>query len=577
MQAKNAQIKILQLTDDDRRSAPTEIRASLYARHSSEGNSPLSCDEQIERIRYRVSSGQIRSKAHPLAKIVIDEKWVLRDEAKTGRTTGREGYELALSGVNTNAFDMLLTDDVSRLTRELGETLDLHDALVFRGIEGVSVSDNISTLDTNARDLFIFKGYANEAQSKATSRHTMRGLEVRCQKGFSTGHNPYGYYSVPTKTLMMKGHEKPSWYEIKIDCEKAANVVRIWREFSDGVGCREIANRLNLEGVKSPGKGKHCAPRWSEKAVWNVLNQSKYLGLWPYRQTRVLKNPNDNRMAQVARPKTEWIVLQREDLKIIPEDVAERVAKRKATQKLEREEATTPEQRIFSRTNKLPSHVFIGTLKCGVCGANMFIASGKKGGYLGCFKNKRETGHERCPNKSMVRMVDVETTLVDMLRERLDDSRTYEVITRKYNEIIAGKKSAVPNELSAVEEEIGRTEAAIKNFTSFIAQGNFSDAISQALRDGESKLAPLRVRRDYLKRQLNDKVYITPGVVKARFESLNEILAKKMSDANRVMRRLFPEKVTMYPPGPGKASYSLAGAINLWSLVRFDIAEVGVP
>jgi hypothetical protein len=183
----------------------------------------------------------------------------------------------------------------------------------------------------------------------------------------------------------------------------------------------------------------------------------------------VKKNLEGKRMEQMSRPKKEWLVLQRDDLRIIPTDIAEKVAKKKAQLKLEREQAQTNEQKIFSRTNRLPSHIFVGTLKCAVCDGNMFIASGKKGGYLGCFNNKRQSGHGRCENRAMVPMVDVETSLIGVLKEKLGDPATYATIANRYNEIASRKKGSIPSELNLVEEELSRCETAVKNFTSFLS------------------------------------------------------------------------------------------------------------
>jgi hypothetical protein len=111
----------------------------------------------------------------------------------------------------------------------------------------------------------------------------------------------------------------------------------------------------------------------------------------------------------------------------------------------------------------------------------------------------------------------------------------------------------------------------------FIAQGNLSNTIVHALKNEEVKLGHLKARRVYLRGQLEDKVYITPNVIKKRLESLNDILAKHMADANRIMRKVFPDKVAMHPPCEGRKCYTLSGAINLYSLVRFDSVEVSVP
>jgi hypothetical protein len=127
-------IKILRLTDDEEKNANSVLHAAIYARYSSIGNSPYSADEQIQRIRYRVESGQIRSRRFPDAKIIIDEKWVIKDEAKTGRVTN-SGLDLVRQGTQAKKFNMVLGDDWSRFARDLGGLIDLYDDFVFYQVE----------------------------------------------------------------------------------------------------------------------------------------------------------------------------------------------------------------------------------------------------------------------------------------------------------------------------------------------------------------------------------------------------------------------------------------------------------
>lgn len=320
----------------------------------------------------------IQSKMYPGAKIEVDESWVIADEAKTGRVT-REGYERILEGVRFGSIDILLFDDISRTSRDMGDTLDLYDLLVFKKIEGYSISDQISTVDSNAKDLFIFKGYANESQSKAISKSTMRGLEIRAINGYSTGHCPYGFDSVASKVSMVKGIEKPSHFIPQINFEEAKVINRIWSLYADGMGCRSIATILNDEHIPSPGRGKTSGKPWSEKTIWNIVNQEKYVGVWKYKQTKVVKNPMLDRMTQQDRPANEWIIVEREDIRIIPAELAKKVEKRRAEDQEKKRKSKTR----FIREGATPKHLFVGTLKCAECGGNFVMVSGK--GYYGCF------------------------------------------------------------------------------------------------------------------------------------------------------------------------------------------------
>ena len=556
--------KILKFNDESEDLSPKILRVAIYARYSSVGNSPYSAEEQVMRIRHRLDSGMIRSKRFPNAKLVIDENWVVKDEAKTGRV-GREGLELVKSGVRDKAFDILVTDDLSRLARELGGFLDLYDILVFSQTEALSVSDNISTVDDNSRDLFVFKGYANEHQSKATSKNTIRGLEMRVLNGFSTGHNPYGYTSVPTKTASIKGMEKPSHYDIKIDYEKAEVVRRIWSLYADGLGFRAICTVLNKEGISTPGKrGRGTSNRWCENTVGNMLRQEKYLGVWKYRQSKVVRNPHTDKLAQVPRPHSEWLVSEREDLRIISPDLAERVKKRQLEMEAERKDAVTSEQKIFGTRGKSPNHLFTGIPYCGLCGANFILVSGKDGGYIGCNNANRQTS-QHCENKQMVRVSDVESAMISELRQHLDNPEIHAQVASRYNKLMSKQYGEAPKRLFEVEQQIQETQKAISNYDRFIKSGTWSDTIVANLSEAEKTLKRLRVERDHLKSQIGDRVYITPAVIRDRMMKLDEILAEKVIQANSMLRKIFAKGVKMIPQGSGRKGkyYDASGVIAL--------------
>lgn len=565
-------IRIIKIEDPSDGPRKT-LRAAIYARYSTINNSPLSAAEQIERIRYRVDSKQIHSSRFPGAEIVIIDRWVVKDEAVSGRIASREGYELIKAAIQTKEFDVLLMDDIARMTRDMGDTIDLYNALTFRDIEGISISDNISTSMPNSRDLFIFKGYANEHLAAQTSKNTIRGLEVRALKGFSTGHNPYGYSSVATSVQVVKGIEKPSHFKIEINHVQAAIVRDIWSWFADGDGVHKIAEILNERGIPSPGK----SGRWSEKTVWNILHQDKYLGIWRYRQTMVVKNPDTSKMVQKERPPREWIVAERLDLRIIPSEIEQKVKARLEQTGAARSQAGTKETRIFGVDGGKPSHLFVGTMRCGVCGGNFILVGGKKGGYLGCWNNHRHTT-ETCTNKRTVQMRWVEHHLIELLKRHLDSPETFKLMARFYNDIMRQRHGGLPKRIAELEAEMHDLDKAIANYDRFIKSGNWSDVIARNLATAETQRKRVKAELDVIRPQAEDRLYITPQALQTRMADIQELLGQKVADANRILKKMFPGQIEMLPqPAESKAPYEAVGKIDLSGLVGFTLAVSGVP
>ena len=395
------------------------IRAAIYARYSSIGNSHHSAEEQVARIRHKVKMEAILSTQYPNAKIVIDETWVIQDEAKTGRVS-RAGYDRLLQGIDTNSFDILLVDDISRLTRDMGTTIDLYDRLNFKGIEGISISESSSTKDPSARDIWVFKGFTNEATSKATSRNTMRGLEMRVVDGYSTGHCPYGYRSFPTKTQTVKGVERGSHFEIKIHEEEAKVIVKIFELYVGGMGTKKIAEFLNEQGIPSPSRGKNL--RWVQKTIYSFLKQEKYFGKWKYRHSKVIRNPMIDKLAQQSRPQDEWLDAIREELRIVPIDLqgnVERVFKSFENQ-----------ERVHKNLIRSGSHcstLFVGVISCNECKGNFITVAGK--GYMGCFNAHRVTT-VKCSNRQTVNIKLLEGNLIDEIIKAVSNEETHKYLAK---------------------------------------------------------------------------------------------------------------------------------------------------
>src|SRR5690606_16882868 len=106
--------------------ATTAIRAAIYARYSSDAQRATSIEDQSRNCQRRADN----------------ESWqvvaTFSDEAISGATSDRPGYQRMQKGALRREFDVLILDDLSRLSRDSLECEKVIRRLEFAGIRIVS-------------------------------------------------------------------------------------------------------------------------------------------------------------------------------------------------------------------------------------------------------------------------------------------------------------------------------------------------------------------------------------------------------------------------------------------------------
>src|SRR5262245_63461189 len=155
-------------------------RCSIYARFSTEMQRTTSLDDQIRNCRrFATQMGW-----------QILEDHVYQDTALSGfGVEQRPAYQrLVATALSTApAFSVILVDDLSRLSRDLVETLTLYRRLQRHGVELVAVTDGIQTSHQMAKLQITIKGLVNELYLDDLREKTHRGLTGRALKGSRTG------------------------------------------------------------------------------------------------------------------------------------------------------------------------------------------------------------------------------------------------------------------------------------------------------------------------------------------------------------------------------------------------------
>lgn len=201
------------------------------------------------------------------------EGWTLHavyaDEGVTGtQAEARDGFLRMLEDARRGEFDLIITKEVSRFSRNLLDAVRYTRMLRRWGVGVIFLNDGISTLDGDAElRLGIMAAVAQE-ESRRTSERVRWGQLRRMEKGVVFGRSLLGYDVKDGK--------------LTVNEEGAALVRRIFDMFlNEGLGVRAIARRLTEEKVPTC-TGKEA---WSPAVVLKILRNEKYCGDLVQRKT----------------------------------------------------------------------------------------------------------------------------------------------------------------------------------------------------------------------------------------------------------------------------------------------------
>ncbi len=256
---------------------------AIYARFSSEAQRATSLDDQIRNCRrWAAQSGWT----------VVDDH-VYQDAARSGvGIEHRPAYQRLVAAALTAPppFTVVLVDDLSRLSRDLVETLRLYRRLQRNGVELVSISDGIQTSNQMAKLQITIKGLVNELFLDDLRDKTHRGLTGQALKGLSAGGRCFGYRTTPKGP---GGAAGAAWTLFE---PEAAVVRRIFQWYLDGLSMKAIALRLNQEGIAFPAQATRRGPGrrgWAVSTIHTILTNEKYGGPMDLEQDGLRQGPGD--------------------------------------------------------------------------------------------------------------------------------------------------------------------------------------------------------------------------------------------------------------------------------------------
>jgi site-specific DNA recombinase len=372
------------------------LRAAIYARFSSDRQNDKSIDDQIASCR------ELCAREGFAVALTFSDR-----EISGASTVNRPGFLALMRAAEAKAFDIIVAEDVDRISRDQGDWHTARKRLDFLGIAIHTIGGRVGKLDGALRAMM------GELFLENLAVHTRRGLEAVIRSGRNAGGRAYGYRPVPGK---------PG--ELAIDDGEADIVRRIFREFTGGATPRAIAAGLNADHIAAPR-----GPRWTATTIngnlargHGLLMNELYVGVIAWNRVRMVKDPSTGKRISRPNKPAEIRRAAAPHLRIIDQptwDAAQAIKRRRS--------------HIGAPAARRPLRPLSGLLRCGYCGAGMTALGAQRPGKphrVQC-AGFRESG--TCSNGRKVSRQAIEALTFEALRDELAHPEAIAEYVKTYN------------------------------------------------------------------------------------------------------------------------------------------------
>lgn len=194
---------------------------------------------------------------------------IYADEGITGTSTRKRAqFNRMINDAYAGKFQMIITKEVSRFSRNVLDTIAYTRDLKAIGVGILFMTDRINTLDPEAEMLLSFLASMAQEESRKTSTRVVWGQTRQMERGVVFGRSLLGY------------HVKNG--VLSIDPAEAELVRLIFHKYAvEQLGTTQIARFLEGEGYRT-----HSGSTvWRSGTVVKILKNEKYVGDLVQRKT----------------------------------------------------------------------------------------------------------------------------------------------------------------------------------------------------------------------------------------------------------------------------------------------------
>src|SRR3989441_5593214 len=215
-----------------------------------------------------------------------------------------------------------------------------------------------------------------------------------------------------------------------------------------------------------------------------MLRRELYIGHLVWNRSRFIKVPGTNKRVARPRPKSEWRIVERPELRIVTDNLWQAVQARQATlQRL----YGGQRQGLLNRSAS-SGNLLTGFLKCGLCGANLVIVTGRRRRHAmyGC---PQHFYRGACANGLRIRQEYLERQLLSELQAAVLRAEVLDYTLQEFQRQLEAARVYAAQDQERAQERKKTLEEQLQRLTGAVAESGHSSFLLQAIAEREGELA----------------------------------------------------------------------------------------
>jgi site-specific DNA recombinase len=529
------------------------VVAAVYARKSTEQHG---ADADAKSVARQMEN----ARAFALAKgWTVADDHVYSDDAISGAETRKlvnRQRLLDTIAAGRPPFQILIVRDASRLSRRDGdEAFGELKRIAQAGVEiWFYVDGTRFTYGTFGDNVVGFvRAEMNAEYRRQVAKWTHEAMVRKAQAGHVTGGACFGYTNV-----RVDGHT-----ERRINEAEAAIVRRIFALCADGTGYTRIAKQLNEERAPAPTPQRGQPVGWSPSNVRAVLYRPLYRGEVVYNQTR--RRAADGSTTYAARPESEWLRVDRPELRIVSTDAW--TAAHSRLEGIRTHLALASGGRMGRRRRDIDSaYLLSGFARCAQCGGSIGVLDRRQYGCIAYHKR----GTTVCTNAVKLPIAKLDAAVLATLRDVLHPKAVLAIIDGLLQRFAP---PSLARDLQRGRREVETLDREITNLATAIAQGGQLLPLLEELKTRQARrdhVAATLASHAAVDRRLLDRVTIDRKV-RQRLAEWQTYLAGKVDQMRQTLREILAGPLLLTPDG---RAYRFEGEAVVGALL---LGSVGLP
>jgi site-specific DNA recombinase len=248
-----------------------------------------------------------------------------------------------------------------------------------------------------------------------------------------------------------------------------------------------------------------------------MLHNDRYSGTMVWNRTRKVRDPGTGRRIQRLRPRADWTVVESPHVRIVPDEIWQAVVKRLASVN-----ATFSSGQAVGLCSRsyTARYLFSGFLKCGLCGSNIVLISGRGGVGWAKYGCPLHQNRGMCANALVVRRDRIEQELISGLQREVLREDVAAFALEEFKRQLRARLEETRSHLEVMRNKREKLKAEIANLARAIAEGHRSAALLDELGKRERELD-----------DISEELLAADGRgLDARLREIEEFVQKRLQD-----------------------------------------------